>query len=385
MLDIAQIPLNLDCWQHYSYIEKVYLHTLICGLVMCSLKAPDLFKFSKHPGADPGQQDTNVAARMTRQASKHLFSRPVKDHSTLGTTKNAIPEHTRAASVVQTLWRNRSPRTRTAWRNIAILRGNLLHLVTRAKHLGREDFLLLFSYAVYAALCDTCFMYFDCSPYEDGEIYLVPDANIKCTDDTYNGINWYYVALMSLLFPFGIPIYYFCALYARRALLNPPLKVILEDKDYVSAFVHSGRQYSDGMGGKLTGKQLTHAKEAARDKWVRQNSELAASLEGKDYKTQFELMRTRLGYTKAKELITHKAREASIPARKLKFLWGPYRVHLWYFEVLDMFRYDCVAHALLLVIRLIDLLPGDFLCSASRRACASWHLMLAFRYTSACL
>ena len=40
------------------------------------------------------------------------------------------------------------------------------------QHLGQEDFLLLFSYAVYSSLSDTVFMYFDCSPYEDGESYL---------------------------------------------------------------------------------------------------------------------------------------------------------------------------------------------------------------------
>jgi hypothetical protein len=61
-------------------------------------------------------------------------------------------------------------------RNIAILRRNLLSFVSSAKQLGREDFLLLFSYSVYSALCDTCFMYFDCNPYEDGEIYLAADV-----------------------------------------------------------------------------------------------------------------------------------------------------------------------------------------------------------------
>jgi hypothetical protein len=84
-----------------------------------------------------------------------------------------------AATVLQTLWRHRTPRVLAAQRSILILRRNLLSFVSTAKNLGREDFLLLFSYAVYSALCDTCFMYFDCSEYEDGEVYLAADVRYK--------------------------------------------------------------------------------------------------------------------------------------------------------------------------------------------------------------
>jgi hypothetical protein len=29
-LDIAQVPMNLDCWRSFSYTTKVYVHTLGC-------------------------------------------------------------------------------------------------------------------------------------------------------------------------------------------------------------------------------------------------------------------------------------------------------------------------------------------------------------------
>jgi hypothetical protein len=56
------------------------------------------------------------------------------------------------------------------------------------------------------------------------------------------------------------------------------------------------------------------------------------------HKSQYEHVRARSGVKKAKVFIKRKARAASVPAHRFKFLWGPYRVKLWYFEVLDMFR-----------------------------------------------
>ena len=61
-----------------------------------------------------------------------------------------------AARILQKLWRNRN--VKAAHRNIETLKRNLRAHMRTAKHLKREDFLLLFSYAVYSSLCDTCFM-----------------------------------------------------------------------------------------------------------------------------------------------------------------------------------------------------------------------------------
>jgi hypothetical protein len=89
---------------------------------------------------------------------------------------------------------------------------------------------------------------------------------------------------------------------------------------------------------KLAGDELMKAKQEAVDEWTRDNPEMARFLSGKDYKSQFESLRARAGYQKAKHFIQHKARDASLIAHRYKFLWGPYDVGRWYFEVLDMIR-----------------------------------------------
>ena len=122
--------------------------------------------------------------KITKQLSSRLLSKQLSKHTMKEEDPPAVGSHTKmdrasAAMVVQRLWRHRNPRVLAAHRSILILRRNLLSFVSTAKHLGREDFLLLFSYAVYSALCDTCFMYFDCSKYEDGEVYLAADVRYR--------------------------------------------------------------------------------------------------------------------------------------------------------------------------------------------------------------
>jgi hypothetical protein len=34
VFDIVQVPMNLDCYQHFNYINKVQLHTALCFLVI---------------------------------------------------------------------------------------------------------------------------------------------------------------------------------------------------------------------------------------------------------------------------------------------------------------------------------------------------------------
>ena len=147
-----------------------------------------------------------------------------------------------------------------------------------------------------------------------------------------------YVSFMSILFALGIPLYYVLALYKVRGAINTPLPSILKDKDYITAFALAGHKFIDNEGKRMSGEQLGSARKVVRDDWVQRNPELAASLEGKDYKSQYEHVRARAGVKKAKDFIKRKARAASVPAHRFKFLWGPYRVKLWYFEVLDMFR-----------------------------------------------
>ena len=120
--------------------------------------------------------------------------------------------------------------------NISKLRELLVEAVKQQQRLTYEDFFLLFSYSVYTALCDTCFLFYDCRSYEDGEKYLVPDPSTKCTDPAYLQARPY-VVVMSVLFPLGIPLYYMLILYQAKAALNPSIQNIFKDK--VSPHAHS--------------------------------------------------------------------------------------------------------------------------------------------------
>ena len=167
-------------------------------------------------------------------------------------------------------------------------------------------------------------MYFDCSEYEDGEVYLAADVSIKCDGPEAGPYldSLSYVSFMSVLFPLGIPLYYVLALYKVRGAINTPLPSILKDKDYITAFALAGHKFIDNEGNRMSGEQLGSAQKVVRDDWVQRNPELAASLEGKDYKSQYERVRARAGIKKAKDFIKRKARAASVPAHRFKFLWG---------------------------------------------------------------
>jgi hypothetical protein len=389
-LDIAQVPMNLDCWRSFSYIDKVYVHTLTCLTAMLLLKPEAIVAVVMVPvGVARAcsdwfgrtlfgqrlaswscvqqvirlkQRSTKVVVqranrefkqmiRLARKGNKvFLVQAQALSKNTLGAvsgaasgaSKGADGQHQRerntstaavnirsrlnrtdAAIVLQRLWRHRKPAVIAAIRNITILRRELLSFVSTAKNLSRDDFLLLFSYAVYSALCDTCFMYFDCTPYEDGELYLTADVSITCAGPEagpYLG-SLGYVSVMSILFALGIPLYYVLALYNIRGAVNPAMQSILKDTDYVKAFAISGKKFVDREGNPMTGRHLASAQKAVTEDWARSNPELAASLEGKDYKSQYEQVRARAGYKKAEDFIKRKARAASVPAHRLKFLW----------------------------------------------------------------
>ena len=130
--------------------------------------------------------------------------------------------------------------------------------------------------------------------------------------------------------PIQVPLYYMHALIGKRKAINPPLHSILKDKDYIEAFALAGKKFTIGNNKvKLVGKEMRSAQEKATAEWIREHPELAATLRGADYKSQFEQMRSRVGFKKAADFIKRKARAASLRAHKLKFLWGPYRVSMW--------------------------------------------------------
>ena len=351
VFDIAQIPMNLDCWQHFNYINKVYVHTLTCLSIMALLKPGAVLSFAMLPVAltrrlykrltwSAGRAEAD-GSRLEKRISKVTVSTATKDlnhrhripqgrrwrsssTSVADSERSDMLDQAVAAKLIQAYWEQGSPRVRTAHRNIAILRRSILSFLSTAKHLGREDFFLLFSYAVYSSLCDTCFMYFDCSGYEDGETYLAADVSIKCEGPEAESYvaSLGYVSFMSALFAVGIPLYYVLALKAVRNAIKPPLQSILKDRDYIAAFALGGLRFLDEEGAEMKGTQLHSAQQAAKQEWVRLNPELAATLDGIDFKSQFERKRMQLGYQKAKHFIQRKARAASLPAHRFKFLWG---------------------------------------------------------------
>ena len=67
------------------------------------------------------------------------------------------------------------------------------------------------------------------------------------------------------------------------------------DKDYVAAFALAGNKFLDDKGKKLEGKALREAHKAVKEDWVRRHPKFAASLEGKDYKSEYERVRGSCG------------------------------------------------------------------------------------------
>jgi hypothetical protein len=424
VFDIVQIPMNLDCWRHFDFINKVRMHTAACFLIIFLLKVDPVKRIRVLCHCFVAMAE-RITCRMKIKAARQiepleaLLVRGAKD--TINQVRRFAPtlaghlEHLSPAEQVdrkaeavvkiQRLYRGNNNNNfwrRVACYNIAVLRMNLLQNVEDAKSLGREDFLLLFSFSVYSSLCDACFMYFDCSMYEDGNVYLAADVSIKC-DGLEAGPyqeSFYYVLFMSVIFPLGIPLYYLLSLNSMRNIINPPLPNVLKDQNYVGAFalgsLRTHLTYTDKDTGtvwtkrrkkmrtsrrkssinsrkfsllnrkssllnrrnseilqnthdwvwrwqdekniQMTPQQFKHMQEVLTAQWVQANPELAKSLQSMDYKSKFEQKRKQIGYRKAKDFIKRKSRAASVPARRFKFLWEPYRTGAWYFEAVDMFR-----------------------------------------------
>jgi hypothetical protein len=345
-LDISGLPMNLECWRSFDYIGKVYVHTLMVLSVMVLLKPGAILRLAMMPfrliqALVPSKAISNrltslafvqkgkqrvasMNAVVRRQSERFGEKVSTRIHTPSSEGKDdarPLLNEESAALVIQRSWRCMNPRAQRARHNIFILREKLLSFVQKSKGLTTEDFFLLFTYTVYTGISDTCFMYFDCTEFEDGETYLMADPSIKCTDSYYQDSVWY-VALMGVLLPFGIPCYYSYALYCNRGVVNPVLKKVLKDKDYVQAFACAGVSFLGPDGEKLKGDALVGAQHTAINEWKAANPALYKSLEGKDYESQFQQKLEQAGFKKAKSWITLRARGVNIPARRFKFLWG---------------------------------------------------------------
>jgi hypothetical protein len=139
--------------------------------------------------------------------------------------------------------------------------------------------ILLFTFMIFPSSNAILMAWFDCQLYEDGKSYLVIDPQIICSCDEdivhpvtllaadaecdttiYNNTaNKWYVGVCTILFVGGIPAMYYYILRQSKSILNPRVGALLRD--------------------------------------------------GKKQQQQFEVLRSRVGYRKAVELVKLKARD----------------------------------------------------------------------------
>jgi hypothetical protein len=141
------------------------------------------------------------------------------------------------------------------------------------------NLILLFTFMIFPSSNAILMAWFDCQLYEDGKSYLVIDPQIICSCDEdivhpvtllavdvecdttiYNNtVNKWYVGVCTILFVGGIPAMYYYILRQSKDILNPRVGALLRD--------------------------------------------------GKKQQQQFEMLRSRVGYRKAVELVKLKARD----------------------------------------------------------------------------
>jgi hypothetical protein len=160
----------------------------------------------------------------------------------------------------------------------ALKRGLIAQLVRKEKN-SVWNLILLFTFMIYPSSNAILMAWFDCQLFEDGRSYLVIDPQIICSCDEdanhpvtllaadaecdttiYNNtVNKWYVGVCTILFVGGIPAMYYYILRQSKDILNPRVGALLRD--------------------------------------------------GKKQQQQFEVLRSRLGYRKAVELVKLKARD----------------------------------------------------------------------------
>jgi hypothetical protein len=153
------------------------------------------------------------------------------------------------------------------------------------------NLILLFTFMIFPSCNSILLSWLDCQLYEDSKSYLVVDpqivcyctadavhavtllvSDLECDTTIYNSTsNKWYVGFCTLLFVGGIPAMYAYILQASKQVLDPSVGIILRD--------------------------------------------------GKKQQQKFELLRSRVGYRKAVQLVKLKARDKNLIASRTKFLW----------------------------------------------------------------
>ena len=102
---------------------------------------------------------------------------------------------------------------------ILIMAFGMLHLSRSVKALLLNA-ALLFSLTVYTSMYTSLFQYFDCRAYEDGNLYLVVEPSIKCTDSSYLEKLWL-ISTLCMIVSVGFPLAYHLLLRGQRDRINP--------------------------------------------------------------------------------------------------------------------------------------------------------------------
>jgi hypothetical protein len=102
---------------------------------------------------------------------------------------------------------------------ILIMVFGMLHLSQKVKALVLNSS-LLFSLTVYTSMYTSLFQYFDCRAYEDGDLYLVVEPSIKCTDSSYLEKLWV-ISTLCVIVSVGFPLVYYLLLRSQRDRINP--------------------------------------------------------------------------------------------------------------------------------------------------------------------
>lgn len=99
----------------------------------------------------------------------------------------------------------------------------------------RKRIFILIGFVVFSPVSITIFQTFVCDTFEDGSSTLVADSSVSC-DSEYYPIYVAYATFMTLLYPIGIPLYYWHNLKHYLPLINPhnDLVVLADEAHLVS-------------------------------------------------------------------------------------------------------------------------------------------------------
>lgn len=144
----------------------------------------------------------------------------------------------------------------------------------------RKDLLtasLMISFFIFSPTSITIFQAFTCETFDDGTSKLVADYSIDCESDVHQNYE-IYAGLMIIVYPMGIPAYYFYLLVKNHKYVNPSAALVVREDEK-----------------RLVDRRIIQAEKT-------------------------------------------KLRESYTEIQHLSFLYENYAPKRWYFEVLDCFR-----------------------------------------------